>query len=83
MTEEGPVLVEHWADNSVIVTESFDTTTAAKVHSAVRDGVANVRADVFPQDEIGLRLYDIPAFRKIVEQIGLQIAREMVFSPAH
>jgi hypothetical protein len=83
MTEEGPVLVEHWADNSVIVTESFDTTTAAKVHSAVRDGVANVRADIFPQDEIGLRLYDIPAFRKIVEQIGLQIAREMVFSSAH
>ena len=81
MTEEGPVLVEHWADNSVIVSESFDMTTAAKVHNAVRDGAASVRAGNAPQDEIGLRLYEIPAFRKIAEEVGMQIAREMTSSP--
>ena len=77
MTEEGPVLVEHWGDNSVIVSESFDATTATKVHTAVRDQASSVHARTFSQDEIGLRLYEIPAFRKIVEDIGMHIAREL------
>jgi hypothetical protein len=77
MTEEGPVLVEHWGDNSVIVSESFDTTTATKVHTAVRDQASSVHAGNLSQDEVGLRLYQIPAFRKIVEDIGIQIAREI------
>ena len=81
ITEEGPVLVEHWGDNSVLVTESFDTTTAAKVHTAVRDGAASLRAANSPLDEIGLRLYEIPAFRKIAEQMGMQIARELALAP--
>jgi len=80
MTEEGPVLVEHWGDSSVIVSESFDTATAAKVHAAVRDGAASIRAGISPQPEIGLRLYQIPAFRKLAEQIGVQIAREIASS---
>jgi len=85
-TEEGPVVVEHWGDNSVIVSEGFDSTTGAKVHGAVRDGAAAVHAENlpqdfqpdFPQDEIGLRLYEIPAFRVFAEEIGIQIARAMV-----
>lgn len=82
MTEEGPVLVEHWGDNSVIVSESFDTTTAAKVHTAVRDHASSVHATNFSQDEIGLRLYEIPAFRRIAEQIGIEIAREIAQRPS-
>ena len=82
MTEEGPVLVEHWGDNSVIVSESFDTTTAAKVHTAVRDQASNVHAVNFPQQEIALRLYEIPAFRKIVEQIGMKVALEIAQGPS-
>jgi hypothetical protein len=82
MTEEGAVLVEHWGDNSVIVSESFDTTTAAKVHTAVRDNASSVHAANFSQDEIGLRLYEIPAFRQIAEEIGMQIAREITLGPS-
>jgi hypothetical protein len=78
MTEEGPVIVEHWGDNSVIVSESFDATTAAKVHSAVRDSTAAVHAENSAQDEIALRLYEIPAFQKFTEAIGMQIAQEMM-----
>jgi len=77
LTEEGLVVVQQWADNSVIISESFDPTTGAKVHAAVRESTANVRAEVYPQGEIGLRLYEIPAFQKFAEQIGLQIALEM------
>jgi hypothetical protein len=82
LTDEGPVVVQQWPDNSVIVSESFDTTTGAKVHAAVRDGAASVRANLYPQGEIGLRLYEIPAFQKFAEQIGFEIAREMTASPS-
>jgi hypothetical protein len=80
VTEEGPVIVEHWADNSVIVSESFDAIIAVKVHGAMRDSAAGVHAENSAQDEIGLRLYDIPAFRRFAEKIGIQIAQEMATS---
>jgi hypothetical protein len=80
LTEEGPVIIEHWADNSVIVSESFDTTTAVKVHGAVRDGAATEHAENSQQQEIGLRLFEIPAFQRFAEQVGMQIAREITAS---
>jgi hypothetical protein len=83
LTEEGPVIIEHWADNSVIISESFDTTTAVKARGAIRDGVATVHAADSPQEEIGLRLYEIPAFQKFAEQIGMQIAQAMASTPSH
>ena len=70
----------------VLVSESFDTNTAAKVHEAVRDGAAHAEnypqnyQQIYPQGEIGLRLYDLPAFRKFAESIGAQIAREIASS---
>ncbi len=80
-TEEGPVIVEQWADNSVVVSESFDSGMAAKIQSAVRDSAAGARAATYPHNEIGLRLYKIPAFRKFAEAIGAQIVQEMLSTP--
>jgi hypothetical protein len=85
-TEEGPVIVEHWADNSVVVSESFDQTTAAKLRDAVRDGTAavhadNLRNDNSSEDELGSRLYEIPAFRRFQASIGERIAKGMTSSP--
>jgi len=77
MTEEGPVIVEHREDNSVIVSESFDTATAAKLSAALRDGVSAVHADSLPQEEIGLRLFEIPAFRAFAREIGERVAEGM------
>jgi len=80
-TEEGPVIVEHWSDNSVVVSESFDAATAAKLSSAVRDSTTggahagNLRQN---EQEIGLRLYEIPAFREFQALIGQRIAQEMI-----
>jgi hypothetical protein len=76
-TEEGPVIVEHWPDNSVIVSESFDTATAAKLRAALRDQGNSVRAADLPQSEIGLRLLELPAFQEFAESVGSQIAMEM------
>jgi hypothetical protein len=74
LTEEGPVLVEQWANNSVIVSESFDVATALKVRDAVRDGESTAHAEDFQQPEIGMRLYEFPAFREFAERIGTEIA---------
>jgi hypothetical protein len=81
-TEEGPVIIQQWGDNRVIVSESFDTTTAAKIHGAVHDGASPARAAMLPPQEIGQRLYEIPAFRRFSEQIGSRIAQEMALSPS-
>jgi len=85
-TEEGPVIVEHWADNSVVVSESFDVTTAAKLRNAVREGGTAVHAGNLlhngGEDEIGLRLLETPAFQRFQAAIGKRIAEGMTSSPA-
>jgi hypothetical protein len=76
-TEEGPVIVERWADNTVIVSESFDTATAAKLRTALRDGVGPVHAAALWQEEIGFRLFEIPAFQRLAEELGRQVVAVM------
>lgn len=76
-TEEGPVIIEHWKDNRVMISESFDTTTSAKALAAVRDGGSAPHAGNYLQNEIGMRLYEMPAFREFAEEIGIQIALEI------
>jgi hypothetical protein len=78
-TEEGPVLVERWSDNTVVVSESFDSATAERIHGAVRDESTGQHAEN-PQREIGLRFYDIPAFRDFADEIDRRIAAEMLQS---
>lgn len=73
-TEEGPIIVEHWADNSVLVSESFDQTTATKLRDAVRERSSLVHADVFRQDELSSRLHNLPAFVEFQARIGQKIA---------
>ena len=77
LTEEGPVIVQQWADNTVLVSESFDQITAGKLVDAVRGGNAEVRADNFCHDELGLRLYDLPDFSAFQAQIGERVLREL------
>jgi hypothetical protein len=77
LTEEGPVIVEHRGDNSVIVSEGFDTATAAKLSAALRSGTGAVHAEYLPQEEIGLRLFEVPAFQMFERQIGKRIAEGM------
>jgi hypothetical protein len=76
-TEEGPVIVEHWDDNRVVVSESFDTATAAKLHVALREESGETHADNLAQEEIGLRLFEIPAFQAFAREIGERVADEM------
>jgi len=77
LTEEGPVIVEQWADNTVLVSESFDQITAGKLVDAVRSGNAETRADNLCHDELGSRLYDLPEFSAFQAQIGERVLREL------
>ena len=77
LTEEGPVIVEQWADNTVLVSESFDQITAGKLVDAVREGNAEVQADNLGHGELSSRLYDLPEFSAFQAQIGERILREI------
>jgi hypothetical protein len=82
-TEEGPVIVEQWSNNSVVISESFDAATAAKLSSTLRDSAAGVHAQNVGrgEDEIGLRLHEIPAFRAFEAAIGQRIRQEIIATP--
>jgi hypothetical protein len=77
LTEEGPVIVQRWADNTVLVSESFDQMTAGKLVDAVREGSADVQADNVQLDDLSSRLYDLPEFSAFQTLIGDRIRREL------
>jgi phosphopantetheinyl transferase (holo-ACP synthase) len=77
LTEEGPVIVQQWADNTVLISESFDQITAGKLVDAVRERNAEVQADNVQLDELSLRLYDLPEFSAFQAQIGDITLREL------
>jgi hypothetical protein len=77
LTEEGPVIVQQWADNTVLISESFDQMTAGKLVDAVREGNADVQADNVQLDDLSSRLYDLPEFSAFQTLIGDRIQREL------
>ncbi len=80
-TEEGPVIIEQWANNTVVISESFDTATAAKLSDALRNESSGIHAGaklIVPQKELSVRLLEIPAFQQYQEQIGARVLRELV-----
>ncbi|HTT25067.1 MAG TPA: hypothetical protein VMG82_39500 [Candidatus Sulfotelmatobacter sp.] len=77
-TDEGPVIVEQWNDNTVMVSESFDVPTAGKLRTAMRRGAGATQAENRPQEEIGLRLLDIPAFEGLENKIADTVATEIL-----
>jgi hypothetical protein len=71
------VIVQQWADNTVLISESFDQVTAGKLVDAVRERNPEVQADNVPFDELSLRLHDLPEFSAFQAQIGDIILREL------
>ena len=77
-TDDGPVLINEWADNTVVVCEGFDQGSAAKLVAALRDQAANVHTDNLQHDELGLRLFDVPGFAAFQEEIGETLREEII-----
>jgi hypothetical protein len=66
----------------VVVSESFDSATAAKLRTALRDELdknksGETHAESLPQEEVGLRLFEIPAFQEFARRIGERVAEGM------
>lgn len=72
-TQEGPVIVEQWADSTVLVSESLDQAAAAKLRDAVLKSGNEVHADARQDDELSFRFYDVPAFLEFQSAIGRRI----------
>lgn len=73
VTEEGPVIIEQYPDNTLIISESFDETTAGKLRDAMLDKSTEQSADLIQSQELSLRLYDLPAFREFQARLGAQV----------
>ena len=61
----------------MLVSESFDQTTAGKLVDAVREVNAETRADNSRDEELGMRLYDLPEFSAFQAQIGERMLQEL------
>lgn len=63
-------MVDVWKDNTVLVSESFDQETAAKLVNATRDASQKHASIYVPEEELGMHFYDLPAFRAFQERVG-------------
>ncbi len=72
-TEQGPIIIQGWKDNTVVITESFDAGTSANIRAAVMGKTpATPMADLGP--ELTLRLRDLPPVSAMEEGIREQFA---------
>ena len=67
-TEEGPLQIQILKNHTVVITEGFDQEAAAKLNSATYAGRQTASSNI-PRRELGLRLYDLPAFRRFQQRI--------------
>jgi hypothetical protein len=78
-TEAGPMFIEQWADNTVVISDGFDADTAARFNDVVNDMTKQEadpkQAGNLTGDELSLRLYALPAFRDYQQMQGSRWAR--------
>ena len=71
-TEEGPVTVEIWPGNLVIIAQSFDDETTGKLRDAVLHYVPDGKVKQSARD-LSLRLYELPAFRALQQRVQSEL----------
>src|SRR5258708_7606230 len=62
VTDEGPIFVEVWPKNTVIITQSFEDSTVDQLRRMVLSFVPDGKTKQAASD-LSLRLYELPAFR--------------------
>jgi hypothetical protein len=76
-TEEGPVIVEQWPGNLVIVAEGFDAEASAQVRNAVLTAAPGTRASA-AQSDLTLRLANLPELGALRDAVHANAARAVV-----
>jgi hypothetical protein len=82
-TEEGPVIISEWPDNTLVISESFDDNTAAKLRNAMAEPGKGENANFISPDELGARLEWVPAFRSLQEEIGKDFLEALTGHASH
>lgn len=77
-TEDGPVLIDDYPDHTVVVCEGFDQSMAHKLLAALREQGPGFHAEHLANDELGLRLLDLPGFSAFQAQIGQRIGEQLM-----
>ncbi len=70
-TDEGPAFLEIWPDNTLLITQSFDESTVARLRQAVLFPRGPRRAA--PKRELSLSLYESRIFVALQEKIAQRI----------
>ena len=76
-TEEGPVIVEQWPDNTVRIAETFDAATAAKLLIDIGKRGIEAHAKNYSHEELSLRLYSLPMFSAFQAEIGATMLKDI------
>ena len=71
-TDDGPIYLEIWPKNLVIIAQSFDETTVNRLRQAVLLHVPNNKAKSSTA-ELSMKLFELPEFQAYQEEIGRQI----------
>ncbi len=71
-TDDGPIYLEIWPKNLVIIAQSFDETTVNRLRQAVLLHVPNNKAKSTAA-ELSMKLFELPEFQAYQEEIGRQI----------
>jgi len=71
---EGPVNVELWPGNVLIITQSVDDARMAALRPLLLAPAKAVRASV-SQEELAPRLFAMPQIQALSEQVGIEIYR--------
>ena len=77
-TENGPVLIDDYPDNTVVVCEGLDQGAASKLLAAIQNQTIRIHAKNLRQDELGLRLFDAPGFTAFQARIGQMLRQQLI-----
>ena len=77
-TADGPVVIEIYGDNTMLITDSFEEATVNKLRPLLQNANKGTAAlEGAPQKELSMKLMEIPAFRRLSEEVGEQILRSI------
>jgi hypothetical protein len=77
-TSEGPVFLEIWPGNILLITHSFEADTVSRLRQIVLPAVLSANNDSAPKRELSELLYQYEAFAALQDQIGSEISEAVV-----
>ncbi len=81
-TNEGPVFIEVWPGNRLLISQSFDDKTFGALRKAVLTPTPNKATTSF-NHELLMGLYDSPTFSAFQERVGEELLERVAQEVIH